>query len=177
MSAPSIYSLAQAWADLTAMLERIDDEGLDADATAMITAWLSSLEGQTQAKLDDMGKFLRMLELDAAAANAEAERLRARAVASERKAGRVKQAVMDMMAVAGLKTMRTASFTFSRCTNGGKQPIVIGDVDPGEVMATHPDLVVVKTEINKEAVRNALEAGDSLPFAQLAPRGEHLKVR
>jgi outer membrane murein-binding lipoprotein Lpp len=175
---PSLYELTNEWAELAERLERADEEGLSDDAAKEgFAAWFAKLDGTSEAKFDQLGKFVRMLDLDAKAAHDEAERLRKRAQASEKKAARVKQSMLDMMAVAGLKTMRTPSFTFSRCANGGKQPIVLADVDPNEIAALFPHLVVMKAEINKEAVRGALDAGDSLPFAQLAPRGEHIKIR
>lgn len=176
MSAP-LYKLRDQWADLLAMLDRIDDEGLDDDSSTMIGTWLTQLEGETAMKFEELGRLLREIEGTTALLEEEAERLRTRALASKRKATRIKRAVMDLMALANMKQMRTRSFTFSRCDNGGKQPVVVDDVDANDVAAVRPDLVVVKTEVNKEAVRAALEAGDSLPFARFAPRGEHLKVR
>lgn len=177
MSAPSIYTLAQGWADLTAMLERIDEEGLDGDSAAMIGTWLASLEGETKVKLEHVGQFIRMQELDKLATDTEVERLRLRSGALGRRVKRVKEAVLLLLNVASLKRVQTSTFTFEARGNGGKAPLVIDDVDADVVAAEHPDLVVTTTTINHDAVRKHLESGGTLPFARLEARGTHLQVK
>ena len=174
MSAPTIYTLAQGWADLTALLERIDEEGLDDDSSVMVGTWLASLEGETTKKLEGVGQYLRMQELDRAACDAEVERLRIRSLGIGRRVKRLKDAVLMLLDVASLKRVETPTFTFVAAKNGGKAPLVVDDVDPA---AVDPDLVEVRATINHAAVRARLEAGQTLDWARLAPRGTHLQVK
>jgi hypothetical protein len=178
VSAPTLYTLAEGFRALTELLEQLDEQHGDANADAAVVAqWIADLDGQVAAKLESVGRYLRMQELSAEAAHTEAERLRAQAARHERRVARVKDAVMHLLDAAALKRIETQTFSFTVAGDGGRAPVVVDDVDPADVAATHPELVAVVTQINKPAVREHLERGGSLPFARLAPRGRHLRVR
>lgn len=177
MSAPNIYTLAQGFADLTVLLEQIDETGADEQSTLLINNWLAKLDGEVAGKLESVGKFLRIQEMTALAADTEVERLRVRSLAAKRRVTRVKAAVLELLRLARLPRVETDTFTFTVAGNGGKAPVVVDAVDPDEVARTHPHLVVVRTEINTDAVRAELEAGKPLPFARLSERGQHLRVK
>jgi hypothetical protein len=178
MSAPSLYTLAQGFLALTDLLEQLDAQHgtVDGDA-AVVAKWLAELDGQVNAKLESTGQYLRMVELAAEAAHAEAERLRERAASCERKAARIKAAVLQLLDAAQLKRLETKTFSFTVAGDGGMPPLVIDDVDPNEVAAALPDLVVTTVALNKPAIREVLERGGTLPFARLGQRGRHLRIR
>jgi len=83
----------------------------------------------------------------------------------------LKRWLMELMQRRGTKKLETLRFRLSVCGNGGKQPIDITGEVPEDFMYT-PD-----PEVDNEHVRKALESGEQLPFAQLLPRGTHLRIK
>jgi hypothetical protein len=172
-----LYSLADGFRDLTFLLEAIDANGLDAHSERMISNWLANLEGQLTAKFKDCGKYIRIQEVDLDDTEKEIERLRVRAGVLKRRVARMLQAMRFVMEQAQLQRVEAGTFVFSIDGNGGVQPLEVDDVDALDVAEAFPDFVVTTTTINNDAVRKHLEAGGTLPFARLLPRGTHLKVK
>ena len=60
--------------------------------------------------------------------------------------------------------------TFTVCKNGGKQGV--------NIFAEVPDnFQRVIYEPDTDKIRDALEAGEDLPFAKLLERGEHVRIK
>lgn len=171
MSAPSLYHLSADMAALEDLLDLALESGAEADAAA-IDAWLDELQGSLADKLGRVARW-RATELAlAAAGKAEAKRLTDRAKVREARVERVEAAVQALMERLGAKKVDTDVATFSLQKPGGKDPVVVVDD------AVLPDdLVRVKREADKEAIRAALEAGRDVPGATIQQRGLVLRVK
>jgi len=122
--------------------------------------------------------IVREEEAKADVVDAEVERLRKLGARRRNRAKRLKDGLHALMTLASTKRVDTPLGTATIAGNGGKAPLALdADVDPDVVAETHPDLVERTTVINHDAVRAALQAGVALPFARLAPRGEHIRIR
>lgn len=75
------------------------------------------------------------------------------------------------------KLVTPTARTVSIVGNGGLKPIeYVPDIDPKELS---DEFVTTRTvvELNRDAVRQALEAGRELPFAKLCERGKRLAIK
>ncbi len=171
MNAPSLYHLSADMAALEDLLDLAMESGAEADAAA-IDAWLDELQGSLADKLGRVARW-RATELAlAAAGKAEAKRLTDRAKAREARVERVEAAVQGLMERLGATKVDTDVATFSLQKPGGKDPVVVADD-----VVLPDDLVRVKREADKEAIRAALEAGRDVPGATIQQRGLVLRVK
>lgn len=181
MSAPTLYHLGGEFLALEQLLDEAEDAGQDLtspDVVAIIARWFSALEGQLVDKVGRCVAVVREQQAKADVVDGEVVRLQKLAASRRGRAARIKDAIHAAMTIAQTRKLDTALGVVSVCGNGGKQPVVVDPaVDPDVVAVTHPDLVEVRTILNTDAVRAALAAGVSLPFAQLAPRGEHVRIK
>lgn len=181
MSAPTLYHLGAEYLALEALLQEAEDAGQALDGpevAAILTRWFAELAGALEAKAARCVAIIREEEARAAAAKIEAKRLSELATRRATRAARVADALHAAMTLMQVQRVDTPIGTVTRAKNGGKAPLVLADgTDPDVVAVDHPDLVEVRTIINNDAVRAALAAGVALPFARLAERGEHIRIR
>jgi hypothetical protein len=70
--------------------------------------------------------------------------------------------------------MKTNKFNLTVAKNGGKLPIWLDSkVNPKDLPKKYQQITV---EINRNTVREALEAGEDLEFAGFSERGKHLRI-
>jgi hypothetical protein len=168
----SLYGITT---DLSHILDRIMESGSDSpEVQAELDATLEGLDAALEEKADDYCGLIRELELRADSRAAEAKRIRALADADANLAHRLKDRLKGAMETTGKLKLSTARFALTVATNGGKQPL---EIDPTAIAVMDDALVVVKREPNKDAIRAALEAGESVPGCTLLPRGTSLRVR
>lgn len=180
MSAPTLYHLGADYLALDALLAEAEDAGQDLaspEVVEIVARWFSALDGALEAKAKRVVAVIREETAKADAVDGEVERLRKLAASRRGRVARLKDALHAAMTLAHVKRLDTDLGVVSVCSNGGKQPVVVDDVDPHVVAVTHPDLVEVRTSLNTDAVRSALADGASLPFARLGDRGEHIRIR
>jgi hypothetical protein len=71
------------------------------------------------------------------------------------------------------KVLTNSGFAVTVVGNGGKKPMKLDDAAvPPEFCKVIPEQIVP----DKDAIRKALEAGQSLPFAELQERGTRLSI-
>jgi hypothetical protein len=181
MSAPqTLYAITEEYRALDQLLAEAEEAGQDMsspEVAEIVTRWWLALDGDLTAKAHRCIAVIREQEGLSELAKAEAARLAAYAASKAARAARVRDAVHAAMQVAHVKRLDTPLGAVTVAANGGKAPLVVADVDPLEVQAVYPDLVEVRTTINKAAVRDALEHGQPLPFAVIGERGTHLRIR
>jgi hypothetical protein len=143
---------------------------------ASLTEWMDLLGDEEGVKLDGYVAWLKQLEMEEAAAKAQAEQWKAKADSRYRRAYYLKYRLKQHLEATGRTKIETDSgHSISICSNGGKIPVVLAD--PLNT-ATIPDhLVIVRREPNKDAIRAALEDGQELSFASLGERGTHIRVK
>jgi hypothetical protein len=67
--------------------------------------------------------------------------------------------------------METARFRVTAAQNGGLAPLIITSVDIPE------EFCRVIREADKTLIRELLEAGERLPFAELGERGRSIRIK
>ena len=148
-------------------------------------------------KVDNISRFLLELKARREAIGREVERLEEISTACENTERRIKDMCLQIMRDTDTKKLEGRIGTLKRQANGGVQPVEV--VQPELV----PDRFIrvtmrmtaeqaseclrrmgkdlegvhfVSREPDKEAIRQALEAGEGVPGSRLEPRGEHLRV-
>ena len=75
----------------------------------------------------------------------------------------------------GIKKLGTNKFNLTIANNGGKLPVVIDSkIDPKDLPRKYRN---VTYSLNKTAIREALEKGETLDFAYFGERGKSLRIK
>jgi hypothetical protein len=163
-------------ADMIALNNLLDELGGDVSGEGEaeeIDKWFAENAEALSEKGDGYGMLIKENAARAAVLKDEAKSLTEQAAAHEGRAGRLKDRLKYFMQEQGMKKLETKRCSFSVCANGGKTPLDI-KVD-GEDLPEEFRMVVYQPLT--ETIREALERGDVLPFAELKERGFHLRVK
>lgn len=161
---------------LAALLDEMDGE-IGPEADVAVQAWLAEIATNEAVKLENYRKLILQFETEAAVARAEEDQYRKMRETRERTIDWLKARIKDYLDFTGVTKAKTATGrAFCIEKNGGKlsiewAPEVEQDPEKAGVFCK-----LVPT-LDKEAVRESLEAGEELPFARFRPRGTHLKIR
>ena len=164
----SLYELSEQYEYLQDMLQQIYGEKEQMEAAGVevqepvdqqtVLDTLEGLDGEIEAKADNIAKIIMNNKAKAKALKEEEERLYARRKACE--------SSMDFL-------RNYLQSNFSVAANGGKQPISITenlDEIPGKYLIQQPP------KVNADAVRKLLEEKE-VEWAHLEPRGKSLRIR
>lgn len=167
--------LYEITADLIALDAVLDEfEGDLSKAGPNVEAWLTEVEGEEAAKLDGYVNLMKSLEMESAAARAEAEQFLCKAKARTDKFEYLKAMLAGHLRATGKSKVKTAGGrTLSIVGNGGHRPVIVDVTDP---MALQERFREVEVSISKEKIREALTEGEDLPFARFGDRGTHLRI-
>lgn len=137
-------------------------------------AFLDTLEGMTgiiQNKMDGYAAVLTILDGRVSTIDNEIKRLQAWKQIIENRKKRMKEILLYVMTEKlNERKIQTDFHTFTVCKNGGKQGVDIFDAVPDNFQR-------VIYEADTDKIRDALEAGEDLPFAKLKERGEHVRIK
>jgi hypothetical protein len=131
---------------------------------------MEELDQDLERKADNYAAFIVEVEKRAEVRRQEADRLLARSKADESQAAWLRAMLKSVFEQRGIKKLETARFRLGVQGNGGKQPLDIFGLVPDEFMVAVP-------QVNREAIRAALEDGRQLEFARLMERGTRLAIR
>lgn len=163
-----LHQRARVYSELRERL--IAQYGLEEDEPAL----LDTLSGETDLE-EGIATVLRAAqraEADADAVEAIMDGNKARKARHEARAERLRASVAQAMSDAGLKTIRAPDMTVS--LRAVKPKLVIDDRKA--LPACHL-VEVVTHEPNKDAIRDALAAGEAVPGARLTNGGHSISVR
>ena len=166
----SLYAISS---ELELILDAILEEGVDSETQQALEAHLAGLDAALDSKCDDFAALIRSLELRSAARKSEADRMRALAKADEALAERLATRLKEAMESSGRTKIDTQRFRLSVAGNGGKQPLSV----TCDATTLPKELTTVTVAANKEAIRQALEAGAIIAGCELLPRGTSLRIR
>jgi hypothetical protein len=163
--------------ELQQTLESLEDT--PEEQAAEVAAWFAALERETHEerdrKLDNYCALIAELEARAAARKAEAKRLSDRAKVDENRAKALKSRLHDFFEYHQLKTVETVRYRLSLVNNGGQVPIVL---DKDFAVSEMPEAFVqVSRSPNMDAIRQALQAGETLEFARLGERDKSIRIK
>ena len=158
----SLYTMTQ---DLIELDDKFDDPATE--------SLIELTEADIVVKLESYGKFIRNLESRRDAKKEESRRLQSEATIDDNKITRLKNNIKCCMLMLGCKRVDAGLFTFTVANNGGKTPLVI-EVEP----ETLPEsLRKVSVSANNDAIREWLEAGNSVAGCRIGERGTSLRIK
>ncbi len=146
-------------------------DSLDPDDEQVFLDTLEGLTGEIGIKADSYAAVLQTMKSKEYLFREEAERLMRHADSLNANRGRIKEALIAAMQRMGVKKLDGEYHTFRLAKNGGKQPLQI----TGTVPENYKRERVVQ-EDDKDKIREDLENGIALSFAQLGDRGVHLRI-
>ena len=155
------------------ILEMAEDGDLD---QKLIADTLEGVEGEIEDKLDSYGVVMNELQMDVAKIDQEIKRLTEKKRLINNNIDRMKNVVQyTMTEVLNTKKVKGEKFTWSIQKNGGKAPVIL---NPDVSIMSYPERFQDwDVKADKVAIREALEAGEVLPFASLGERGESLRLK
>jgi len=167
---PSIFDLQDELLHLRHVLEMEDD----GEINPTLEAWLTAKEDELQTKVEAYCSIIGEMEAMAEARKAEAKRIADLGAADARKAQRMRDVLREVFGRLNILRMETTRYKLRLQNAGGKQRIV---VDPFEPMPEQYQKTTVTVEPDLDSIRKALDAGEVLSFATLAPRGQILVIK
>lgn len=162
----ALYELTAQWEDVFYMLydDDVDDQ--------VILDTLESIEGAIEEKADQYAIILRTMAGDIESIKQEEMRLHARRESLERRSKRMKDTLKSNLEAVGKTKFKTQRFSYSVCKNGGNQPVKVTEdikMIPNDYLIPQPPI----PDTNK--IREYLK-DHVVNWAQLLPRGEHLRI-
>ena len=163
----SLYELTN---DLVEFQEMCNDSDADLKDEVIRDTW-EGLEGSYDLKVEAWLKVIKNLDAEKEAVKAEADRLYKRANTIKNNSDRMKNTLIQSMQLTGHKTAGNL-LKATVANNGGKLPLI---VDENAELPEKYQKVEIKP--NNEAIREALDKGEELPFAHFGERGVHINIK
>lgn len=162
--------------DLTVQMQEILDMAESGEFDEdLIANTLEGVEGEIEVKLDSYGVIVNELMTDVAKIDQEIKRLTAKKKTISGSIDYLKNMVTQTMNTMNTKKVKGEKFTWSIQKNGGKAPVIL---NPDVSIMSYPERFQDwDVKADKVAIREALEAGEILPFASLGERGESLRLK
>lgn len=182
MPAASLFTIGDdfiALNDLLAELELTPDPArVEGELNPLLEAMFAEVEGNQAAKCDGYINLIRAVEGDAAVMESEAAEYAAKGKARRGRAEFLKKQLYEYMIRTKQTKVQTDKGRVLSIQNNGGHPGVDYDLmDVDDVNALPDRFKEVKTTMDTQAVKAALDAGESLEFARLKPRGTHLRIK
>ena len=173
MTTRPLFTIAADLLALAALLTETGGDITEADAEAAITAWFAELGSERDTKIDHYCALIREFESRKAGRLEEARRLTALASVDDHTAQRLRARLYAFFKQQGLTRLTTDRFEVGIVRNGGVAPLE--HLAPAAELPPRFQQVVV--DYNNVAIREALAAGEALPWAKLRSSGERLSIR
>lgn len=161
---PNLYELS---AEMQAIQNAFESGEIPEEAFADT---LEGVQMERNQKIENICKLRQNLLSDAAAFEAEAERLKDRESTKKNEAERLQAYLYDALQAAGERKVKAGLFTASIVKSAPAVKINNQRIVP-EGYFTQPEPV-----LNKAAIKDAIKAGTIVPGAELV-QGEHLTIR
>lgn len=171
----TLYMISDDLLALENILAESNGDISSPEAEAALATWEAELSSNLSTKLDGYCSLIAEIEIRAAARQAEAERLRDLARTDQNAADALRERLRFVFETRNLPPVQTDRFRVSLAKNGGKAPLDIR-VGADEL----PEWAIERKTVvspNKDAIRARLEAGESLPFANLMQRGTRIAIK
>lgn len=170
---PKLFDIG---ADLLALSDLLDESNgeITPENEPILEAFFAELGNDQAVKLEGYVGLIKTLEGEAVVAKATAEQFAMKARSRESSVKRLKDRVKMYLEVTRQpKAVTEKGFTLAVRANGGKQPLDLDDIRIEDLPVEFRKVSVVA---DTEKIREFLEAGGSLSFARLQPRGSHLRI-
>jgi hypothetical protein len=175
----TLFEISKDLDNLNSIIESLDE--LDIETRQQLSDAISQLfddkeqtEQQFNDKVDSYIAIIKSCQYWSQIRKQELERIKKLVDTDEKTVEFLTKRLKEVLEYRNILKLKTTKFNVSIAKNGGKAPVVISDkVD----MQRLPECFKTTTvEINKTAVREALENGQALDFASLIEKGTHLRI-
>lgn len=170
----SLYQITEEMMELLDIAAGVMGEDGSPEVEAAFAEHAAALASAFDSKADDYAALIRVCETRAEARKAEADRMKALMARDDRLAERLRTMLMDAMVATNRTKVETARFALAVKKNGGKMPVVIINESLIPVDFKVPKYVET---LDKDGIREALEAGATIPGASLGVRGTRLDLK
>ena len=163
----TLYELTEDYMNL---LELAEDPDIEED---VLRDTMEGIGGALEDKAEGYAKIIRMLEGDAAACDAESKRLRNKKQTIENNIKRMKMALQYSMQATGKTKFKTALFSF------GIQKNPASVVMDEQYIENVPERFLIRKdpEINRKAIKEAINSGEDLTGLAHLEQTESLRIR
>lgn len=157
--------------EITESMKALEAWADDPEAQAGI---METLEGAESEKLESICKLIRSKTALAKAKKEEAKSLTESARSDENLVDRLKEMMRQHLEATGKDKASAGLFTVGIQNAGGKAPLVVKeDAFPAE----HAEYAKVAISWDNDRIREALENGEALDFAEFGPRSKVVMIR
>lgn len=168
-----LYEIAAEYRSLFDSLEEMEENSDDISIEEIGQAWFDTLEGmetELSGKAENLIKYIKNISAEADAVKAEEDRLKKRRKSKENRIVSLKNYLMNCLEISGCKKFETACGVISVRNNAESVDITDENAFIGWAeLHERDELLRYKTpEINKTAVKKALNDGENIPGARLA---------
>jgi hypothetical protein len=170
----SLLEISDDMKALDDLLSEVGGDVSDPRVEQVITAWANELQSSLHHKVDNYAALISTLEHRAESRAAESARLSKRAKIDAATAEQLRLRLMLHLQNLGIKRLETPRYKITVANNGGALPLVIADA--GTVPPQFWKEIPASKELDKDAIRRAIEAGQAVPGACLGSRGTNLKI-
>ena len=161
--------------DLEKLNELLDECNDDTQQQELIAQWFEALGEERDKKLDGYAALITEMTARAEVRKGEAKRLMELATTDDNRAKLLKDRLKWFFETHNLKTVETSRYRLSLAKAGGKAPLILDESVP--VTQLPERFQKVSIDPNTAAIREALERGEKLNFAQLGERGTSMRIK
>ena len=172
----SLWEITEEWKAIEAQIEACEGDISDPAVMQAVDAALAAFSTDQAHKVDAYVAIIRKWEGEAAAADAESERYWKAAQVRTNRVVKLKQRLLEHMQTTGQSKIESATGrVVSIAKNGGKTPLIIDpNFDTSDLPARYQH---IEFTVDTEAVREDLDKGVVLAFAQFGERGVNLRIK
>lgn len=166
----SLYQLTEDLLRLESLL--LDSANDTGEVDQALADFLESTESDFTAKVDNYCALIRTLEERAKARRVEVARMTDLAHRDEIAVERLKGNLKAALERTGRLKVESDKFRVTVKKNGGQAPLEIFGVPS-------PEFIKTKTQpvYDRDAIREAIESGQTLDFARIGERGTRLEIK
>lgn len=172
----SMFELTNDYKRLLMMLEDAEDAD-DETMQEVIKDTLELLDGDIEAKADQIAYIIRELDSDEEMLKKEEQRLRTKRESIVRNRQRLKENLMEAMRLTGKEKFKTKLNSFGIRKAGGKIPLIL-DTAPENMPERFQKISIeADTDAIRDYLLNKNNEGIDFPYAHIGQRSEFLCIR
>lgn len=173
MAKQTLFEISQ---DMMALDELLETSDFDSpEAQAALAAWADEIQENLETKVDNYAAYIQTLLARSDARKKEGDRLKKKATADENKAKKLKEHLKTILEFRKVKTVDTLRFKVTVSKVGGKAPVEC-NVLPEDLPDEFRTEIPASYQVNSDAIRAKLEAGEKVDGCRLLERGTYLRV-
>ncbi|MBN9503623.1 MAG: hypothetical protein BGO01_20745 [Armatimonadetes bacterium 55-13] len=173
----NIFEIGEELEQIFDAFDHLPSDEADEEIRKALEAYFEKVGEDLNNKIDGYCGLIKTMEARAKIRAEEAKRLKSLAETDENNAKRLKKRLNDFMSVTSNTKMETRRFKVWVQNNGGATPIEWTGGEEPDPETLPPAYVIIKKELDLEAIRSDLEGEIPLDFAKLGERGTHVRIK